>query len=1847
MVRHSPNRRGVVILIVLSLLVLFVLLVVTFAIVTGQYRRAAVAVARQEWLGEDPQKAADRVMYALVREPNLNQTGSPFRGHSLLTDVYGVSYRGKVFGGSVPLAGGVQSGDQRPQIWQFNFTPQPPWTPSTLNGFYNGSVLTLIDRVRFTPPQWAPSTLYSLYAIVEPRVSNGFWYQAVDAGTSDDTTEPIWPTTLGDTVNDGGVTWRCIKPTSGLQNIVSTRVVGYWYTPPNTYTLRIINPQYDDDSIVGPQHDATFVLNGKPFVGTGFGYNPASGPNVPRLYNDALKPNRKGDTSATLLTWLAGGANESYDAADYQNLILAAVAYDPDRSSMRVLPSFHREELVSYWMALDANDSDTSGWNKLGGDTDTRYTDDPAISLTASPNNIYSNLEAPNFDVRHKLLFRPMPWDHPTFTGSNVAFDAGSRTAKQIDEALTTGRAGFDLDGDGNYDRFEVAWDVDNDGDGIKDSIWIDPDLPIQTTEDGRTFRPLVAIHCIDMDGRLNLNAHGNYAHIPGLLPVPVPVPLASGATSAAFPKGQGYGPPEVDLNALINNDAVNGPYHRLLRERYGADGLPGRGGYDRLMQFKFYEYPGNYFASFFARSTHFNRSPTPVTPFEALSGFGSNMDLRGLFACGVDHRGQPLYEGIYTPGSSPSGFVDQLTDSPYEFNLNNPSGADAPFTVAELEKVLRYRDFDASTLQSRLTDLNNLDFLKDLPVGPVLGSLNRRAVTTDSYDIPVPGVVSPDDWTGTPPQTIMEILAARLDGTLNLSDEIEKMLAPDLMMGLRMDINRPLGNGRDDNGNGVVDEAHPSADPALNESLGPEYALNGANLTNPPMAIDHDNDGTISGDSDAYLARHYLARHLYVLLMLLKEKGSLDFDGDASNNVEETGRVLAQWAINAVDFRDADSIMTPFEYDVNPFNGWDVDGILGSADDNHPDRRVVWGCERPELLITETLAFHDVRTEDLKDPGGTKAEGDPDYDQRLMPRGALFVELYNPWAGHDKWPGEFYGKAKAPSGVWGVELNRRNTADHPIWRLAITDRAEPDALDMANPERAVYFADPGDLIATGGAKLGTQMHYSTVGGIAPLPPGRYAVVGSAGSWSAGAPPSSPYATTIGRRSDATEGGGLNSDKTRQIVLRPNVDPDVNQVEVRNNTNPPVDPAADPITVDPPMDDFSTPPAKVQPAIAVPVDAVLAPAGFVKTRTKVRATPPPSTPAGYEVADMSLSISEPLGGYDDAAGFDPTLADGEGAFTVPIDTPVDGRLPAPNTTIGPEDGSYPGYVHLQRLANPLAPYDDNLNPYLTIDVMPVDLTVFNGVTATDGGRRFGCFERGADDRVDREFWHQPPSTVPSPEEPPDEPSAVHVFGYVLHHTLGTLNRTYEPAFGIAGAPIPDIRPWLTSSPSRFYVGAPDTISTGKSPFPWLPWNNRPYVSPTELLLVPRSSSSRLLRDFSTCSTTPGPASAHDNPLGRFHHLLNFFHQSDPNVTPSGPTTPHAGNLYRVFEYLRVQPKFAGTETLLNPSYFGLADAYSDPVPGPPGTELLHPPFNQVSAYREPGRINLNTIYDERVWNAIWGSHGRPVVRPEVGPEHPMTFNDFIDDRRGYGPVSGNIFEPMPPRWKPSTPYSRGDYCQPTASNGFCYRAVDVVSPGVSGANEPDEPDPWPTTVGATIPDGDVTWECRALIPTFFANPYRASGTSWLVPPDASSGSGLGRLEVDNTMLRTNRNVMGVTPPATGDVPRFLNRFDDLPRDTDRNPYFSYQALQRLSNLVTCRSNVYALWLTIGYFEVEWKPHPVTGQWQWELGQEVGIDTGTVKRHRAFYIIDRSIPVAFEPGQNHNVDKCVLLRRFIE
>ncbi len=55
---------------------------------------------------------------------------------------------------------------------------------------------------------WAATTAYPISRVRSPTVANGFVYQVISAGTTGGT-EPTWPTTAGQTVTDGTVTWAC------------------------------------------------------------------------------------------------------------------------------------------------------------------------------------------------------------------------------------------------------------------------------------------------------------------------------------------------------------------------------------------------------------------------------------------------------------------------------------------------------------------------------------------------------------------------------------------------------------------------------------------------------------------------------------------------------------------------------------------------------------------------------------------------------------------------------------------------------------------------------------------------------------------------------------------------------------------------------------------------------------------------------------------------------------------------------------------------------------------------------------------------------------------------------------------------------------------------------------------------------------------------------------------------------------------------------------------------------------------------------------------------------------------------------------------------------------------------------------------------------------------------------------------------------------------------------------------------------------------------------------------------------------------------------------------------------
>ncbi len=218
-----------------------------------------------------------------------------------------------------------------------------------------------------------------------------------------------------------------------------------------------------------------------------------------------------------------------------------------------------------------------------------------------------------------------------------------------------------------------------------------------------------------------------------------------------------------------------------------------------------------------------------------------------------------------------------------------------------------------------------------------------------------------------------------------------------------------------------------------------------------------------------------------------------------------------------------------------------------------------------------------------------------------------------------------------------------------------------------------------------------------------------------------------------------------------------------------------------------------------------------------------------------------------------------------------------------------------------------------------------------------------------------------------------------VFNYRLDHTLGYLNRLYGTRYttaDIAGLGIP-----------AEYVGSPNTQAGVGHPFPWLTWNNRPFVSQHEMMLVPHSRSSKLLQDYSLVDTAGALPAVYDATTAsrQFGHLLNFFATSYDSGSGSWTAGP---NLYRLFDYTHVPSRFMGTETWLDPSTFASGN----------GTELLHPPFDRVFSFREPGKVNINTIFEERVWNAVRGPNNSLAN---------FTIASLVDTRRGYGSAGGN------------------------------------------------------------------------------------------------------------------------------------------------------------------------------------------------------------------------------------------------
>jgi hypothetical protein len=2184
--RHSRSRRGVILLLVVSLLALFVLMGVSFSLVAMNSLSASKLNIKQAQNGDQPDSEFDLVLGQILYD---TQARTVLQFHSLLRDLYGYdadqtifpvtsqpvgtapnvpqfreAFTGAIIDPTLSVPGNTPALINQPlgnyQLYSFVFALQPfpflqsPYTlisnlPGQVNGltalsktsnYYSGRVLTF----KSGPAANQSARIVSYTPFVDSSVP--FDYSSHQINPS--------PSTLklkdGTTVN--------YFPAYGLITIEMTEGI--------RKTL-----------LAGGSMFGEFIVNGAPFNGAGAGYDPITGNldamlvrseivsnaaggstvnnsyqsmmgsySPPALESPALLPNFASydstynylvfDPQNTIATWNPnpnshgyitssnnviygnkvrsaktntkvlsgfdmnglglGGFDEPWDAPDLQNPFLAMIPpraaesrlnNDPSNpmtylDDLPIMPSFHRPELVNYWVnylrqqILETHSVPyaTAGWQTqlqtlaypYGPDRIPNTADDPAYANP--PNYPLTAVElARIYNIMHGCLFRPMPWDHPNFTGSNpnltLSYSPSSASWNPnelynvfkniINEPNPRLNGGDPVPLVGNRN----VWDVDNDNDGLTDSVWVDPGLPIITTTDGRRYKRLAAILIKDLDGSVNINAHDNQQlarNVPGFYLADNSFSGGLATTATTVARGLGFGPAEVSLAPLFQTQTVlnafPGPYTNLIWNRYTSNRLyngPGGQQIPDTYDFNFVDtnsppyYKGTtipfaapglpYVRDSLAAIKH-SGVPSDYSNYMGLpptgggswyaepSWYASPPDVWGRGAVVLDYGGQPLFSfmgqsstyatGPYNyNGGSPTGYNQgEVVDTPYELALNGAeNGTDSPYTAAELELLLRYHDPDASQLRRRLFDYSGAilatpgQFPGMISQTLINGQMHcshtvRNMLTTHSSSIPMPSVRMPQEWRGqaiasklpnasisepnwsAPQMSILDLYRARFaaNGVTDpniVNTNMRQVVPWEFFKGQKFDLNRPFGDGLDTDGNGARDDIYENngAGGTTPVAWTQEDADRNGNSQEVPNAFTSVGSNPIQGQftnsllgnsaSVNQLSRQLYARHLFCLAMLFLPDdfkpdfttggggGSGSYDSYLTSTASRNWVIqrIAQWAVNCVDFRDSDSIMTRFDYDPTPFdsNGWSPS-------------LYVWGMESPDLLITETLAFHDRRCKDTAtmkrrtdnqtgnqdDTASSGAGSTAGLDQFRIPQGSLFVELYCPRSrrytsqnSNQKPEGSFElyklvnNSMTNPGQMdFQLDLSKKAPGGQPVWRLAMSTLNPTSSLASAvttNPETTLL--DPSNFTAfptylTGTTPLSftidryayfttissslteySQSFYNATNGSPYLSPGQYAVIG---------PRTTTYLGSVDPSgTSGTYLWGGNSPQSIQLSVPSGVT--VNQITQNNGTT---------LTT-------RTTGTDRQPPLAIICEM---PAGTITP------TGPVGPWSGNAQWGIGLNVTEPLPNYGNpyypepnfptntpsSSGAtikdfyaDPDDPNSQSAIDIPVESSNGYNKSAPIVGLSSgqsmlQTGTYPGYsaVLLQRLADPTQAFSAT-NPYITVDWSPIDVTVFNGEedptrtangqpidpedptpvsttprTDNNGNRinlAFCSRQRGlmsatggagsalsmadmnganfANYTPASQLW--PPAlyrnltqttlNYPSASNGSSSmPASNYYYTYFSvnlsnalaqsnsyttasdRHTLGSLNSTLD-------YPIKN----------GVYLGEP-----GTQPFPWLNWNNRPFTNAMELMSVPSCPISRVglemtpgFPNLSTgkvmsngpfgTTTGGGPASQgtgqtteNKDPAVfqfRFGDLLNFFQSSVSTVKAEMDKSPH---FYRLLDFVEVPSPFVGTEKWYSPAYFNASVTSPQPPP-----DFYWAPFNKLSRFRDPGKVNINTVFDDvhgitpdaagnniaiyNAWDCIVGRF--PGLRRQDN-----FLKNFVVSRQGYGSSDTNTYNC----------YTMG----PEDGSGT------MIPPAVGG----------------------VSIMQRMPIPTRFYNPVRPADSADLTPQMWYSASGsIGRMQqsraVDATLLRA--------APTAADKPLFdtntvatitsgsmytgseTNGF----RDASRNPYFAYQGYQKLGNIVTTNSNCFAVWITIGYFEVEEFRQDMssplsTANYQrfdaahpdgYCLSKEVGIDTGDVTRHRAFYVIDRSVPVGFIPGSRLNTDDCILVRRLIE
>jgi hypothetical protein len=290
------------------------------------------------------------------------------------------------------------------------------------------------------------------------------------------------------------------------------------------------------------------------------------------------------------------------------------------------------------------------------------------------------------------------------------------------------------------------------------------------------------------------------------------------------------------------------------------------------------------------------------------------------------------------------------------------------------------------------------------------------------------------------------------------------------------------------------------------------------------------------------------------------------------------------------------------------------------------------------------------------------------------------------------------------------------------------------------------------------------------------------------------------------------------------------------------------------------------------------------------------------------------------------------------------------------------------------------------------------------------------------------------------------------------------------------------------------------------PYDWLVHMDRQLVSPIELLQVSGFKPHELTQQFMLADPQTGKNDPQGKPLQKFQHRA--------------PWTDPSARIYRLFEFLTAR-----------------APLQWEPAGG-----------------RITGKINLNTVWDKDIWDAIANS----------------TYTQFYS-----GPGPGSFLDDC---WFQMLR-------QRTAS------PVGLPGPG-------DRPFKGFATPYVPLAMGDPQYPLGIGIEDTF------------LAPDARYAND------PNPSLRNKRLFEPKNDPA------------QLRPDANDHPFIKSWFLRKICSHCTTRSNVFAVYLTVGFFEVVDDSNPNAPP---KLGQEINRSSNRHIRHRMLAIVDRSnISMAIDP-----------------